>query len=315
MAKISFQQIPAELDELFKKVISPSDTYWNSRAVSKKRLLSKPRLRRITQRSIMPQTKLDWAELPEGAQDEWKVAGQQQSYSSWSTYLQEKAFALKAGVEQEPIPRLSRQGKVGYIIINNPDTEILLEQPHPFIYYKYRKVRGTKSKYEKQRTTEIVALPMTVAVSYKSDLEAVEGSTNTELYALLLSEYQGRTIITKVSIPFELQRGWNRAETTISDVRGRIRAYNLYIHLQGVEGTLEFDNVKVEHTGHNWARDKRCNAVDREFTRQWYNVPAHWADIIRGDASAYYSTYHFSGNEAYFGDIQYGDCFYGGVIE
>jgi len=54
---------------------------------------------------------------------------------------------------------------------------------------------------------------------------------------------------------------------------------------------LYFDNIIVEHTGQNWARDPFCNNVAQTFTRGFYQIPKHWAAVILPEGSWYDSIY------------------------
>jgi len=84
---------------------------------------------------------------------------------------------------------------------------------------------------------------------------------------------------------------WKNAETTLTTLLGYVIRYDLYIHLYNLQGDLYVDNIKVEHSGQNWARDPWCKDINQGFTRAFYQIPKHWAGVIVPDGAIYDSIY------------------------
>jgi hypothetical protein len=292
MAKVNYVEIPIELQEKYQKFILPNDRYFNSRQCKKSQLISKPRLQKLTQRSILPQIKDEWNALSAGDKLLWKTAGQASGFTGYQYFVHDKALRIKNGLAGTATPDTIKQGWVGELVIEAPDTNLVLMQAHPISYWIQRKKRGTKSQYELVNLTEISALPLTIAISYASALTDVSGAPVARFYAKIKSEYQGRVIETIEAINFDLTSDWQRQTRTINNVRGVFRSYALYIELDGVQGKLRFDNVRAEHSGQNWARDPKCNKIEQTFTRQFFNVPKHWVAEEEGENTNYYSIYH-----------------------
>jgi len=311
MVKIGATLIPPELLEKYRKVVNANDRYWNSRATKKNALLSRPRLLKLAQRSLLPMIKDEWNAMSTEDKALWALSGQSNGMTGYNSYVQDKAMRINYGLINDAEPSIIKQGKVGKIIILDPDTQIQLMQAHPVAYWIVRKKSGTKSQYEKIQLTEILTLPFEIAISYKSSLIPTSAEYSAQYYAIVRSEYQGRTIETKLSIPFINDTVWRRTTKELGSVRGNIRSYTLFLEVINMQGTLRFDNLRAEHTGQNWARDKRCNKIETTFTRQYYNVPKHWEPVIIGDNSDYYSEYHTFFNEYGYGDHLYAEGLYG----
>jgi len=307
MAKITYIDIPPEMVDKYYGELSPTDRYYLARMTRKTKLFSRPRLASITARSMLPQVTAEWNAFSAETKNNWKLAGQKSGYSGWQTYLQDRVIMLKHAIAGLPEAGIERQGWVGYITIQGSATEMELIQFHPYAYWVLKKKSGTKSQYELIRLTENVTMPFKIGISYKADLELLghqygegqygenqygDGWYIAEFYARIVTLKDGGKIDNYIQIRLNLNQEWTIAEETLSSISGTIYGYQLYIHLKNVAGTLEFDNVIAQHSGQNWARDKRCSNISRIFTRQYYNVPKHWLDII-SPAGAYYGTKHY----------------------
>ena len=84
---------------------------------------------------------------------------------------------------------------------------------------------------------------------------------------------------------------WLYVEAILSEIQSYIVRYDLYIEIKGLQGTLQFDNVKVEHSAQNWARDPQCNNIKQGFTRGMYQIPVHWAPVVQPNGAQFESVY------------------------
>lgn len=180
---------------------------------------------------------------------------------------------------------------VGKILIEAPAEEIKIAQPHPSFYWLYRQVSGKKGVYEAVKVNESFALPLKLTINYKSDLVSTGEGSFARFYASVRRLYQGQNLNDDLIINIPLSSAWASQNNTLSSVTGLAIAYNLYIHLYKVRGTLLLDNIKAEHSSANWVRDTYCKKIEQDFTRQWYQVPKHWAPIILPSGSQYQSIY------------------------
>ena len=165
----------------------------------------------------------------------------------------------------------------------------------------FKKVTGTRDQYEPVKITESFDLPIDIKISYKSNLTSVDvgapfglgefeianselgvsssGTGSARFYVSVLSHYQGRDIFTNSEIFFDLSSDWTSATASISSVLGLVRGYNAYIEILNARGDLYVDNIELNHSGHNWARDPYCNDLNQGFTKAFYQVAKHWEAV------------------------------------
>ena len=182
-------------------------------------------------------------------------------------------------------------GAVGRVEIAAPATKVVLAQFHPILYYVSKKMRGNTTEREDVAVNERLQLPLEIGCSFRSNLTSAAAEPKAEFYAIVYSSYQGRTIETKVGFDIPLTTGWTQQTASISGVIGVARSYDLYINLDGVRGWFEWDNVIAEHTGTNWARDKRCLDVNNELTVANYQIEKSWEEQFLPSGTGFDSVY------------------------
>lgn len=291
MALVGALEIPTELIELFRSLLS-STSNRGSGAIRKHGYLpSRAQVVSLTTRSLLPQIRDDWNALSDVDRVAWKAAAAVTSMNGWNLYVQDRAYRIKYGIAGAAVPSLLHQYKVGRVEIAAPAQKTVLAQFHPVLYYVSKKMRGNTSQYEDVKVTEKLQLPLEVGCSFRSNLFAVTGTPKAEFYAIVYSNYQGRTIETKVGFDIPLISGWTSETATITDVLGVARSYTLFINLDGVRGYFEWDNVTANHTGTNWARDKRCSDVNNELTRNNYQIEKSWEEQFLPTGAGFDSVY------------------------
>ena len=145
--------------------------------------------------------------------------------------------------------------------------------------------------YEPKQVTEILALPLEIGLSYKSDLTSTGEGSFARLYASIRHLYQGQNLNHDLIIDIPLSSAWNKTTETVSELLGIVTSYNLYIHLYNVRGELLFDNITSKHSGSNWARDTFCEKIEETFTRGFYQISKPWAPVTLPAGAVYYSKY------------------------
>lgn len=291
MAQTGALDIPPELLELFRRVVS-STSNRTSGAIRKSGYLpSRARVVELTTRSLLPQIRDAWAGLSPTQQAAWKAAAAVTSMNGWNLFVQDTAYRIKYGMPGLAVPSLLHQYKVGRVEINAPAQRVVLEQLHPNKYYVSKKMRGDTTLREDVAVFEPFHLPLTVGCSYRSDLVDVTGTGSAKFYAIVYSQYQGRTIENQVGFDIPLQTDWTQQQATITEVIGTSRDYNIWIVLDGVRGWFEWDNVVALHTGTNWARDKRCNDVNNNLTKANFQIEASWEEQFLPTGAGFDSVY------------------------
>ena len=292
MAKVSLVSIPSGMEAQYKNVLQPSDRFAVSSVRIKQLFLSRQKVKGVTEKSLLVSLAPVWAAMSSGDQAAWALAGVASGLSGWRMFVYDTCARRKAGLAGYATPNATYQALVGHIEIVSPATGLLLEQLHPLTYYVYKKVAGTKSQYNPVKVVESFGFPLQIGISWHTALVAAGANPRARFYCVVYSSYQGRTLETLVSIPFGLADGWQNASATLSTVYGPIQGYSAYIEVYNATGDLFFDNVVIKHSALNWARDPDCNNVAQEFTKQWEQIPAHWAPVAIVSGADFGSFYY-----------------------
>lgn len=292
MAKINYWQIPDEWVPLVEKLLAWNDRFFFPSVRSKRAFTSRKRVTGLTQRSLMPQASQSWQSLSAGEKDNWAAAAGVSNQTGFQLFLQDYVARVKNNLSVPGTPSTVVQHKVGRAVIAFPAAGFLLRQEHPFRYYIQRKVTGSRDSFEPVEIIEDFALPFTIGISHRTDLQSVGANSRARFYVEILSNYQGRDIVTEHSIQFGLTDPWRYDELVIASVQGLPKCYTAYIDVLDCDGTIEWDNVKLYHSGQNWARDFRCNNVRTTLTRAFYYIARNWEPVIE-PPGFFYDSIHY----------------------
>lgn len=277
MPRVAYIDVPPELAGFYPKQFAPLYKTVNSSVRWNGRLIPPRKKYKYTTKSLLPQIRDLWNGLTLTEQQAWRDAGHMQSYGAWNTFVQDTAYRLKYGIPGLADPSTLRTYKCGEILMPVDGPSFKLVQEHPIEYFKMRKVRGTKSQYEPVAIDEQLVLPLTVGLTFRTNLTATDANPIVRFYAEVHYSYQGTTPTTQVGFDIPLVSGWQRQTATLNGVVGHARWYTLVFELSGVSGTLQFDLVQSEHSGTNYARDFRCSSIGTGFTNTNYQLPKAWA--------------------------------------
>ena len=316
MAKTSYIKIPPELEEKYYSDLQSRDRFIVPGIRAKGIVISRKKRKDLQSKTLLDICSNYWKNFTDEQRANWKAADQHNVKHGWRTFVSDQTSRILLGLEGVTTPSEYHQGKVGYILIEDPAEEIKLIQPHPSSYWVKSKVVGKDGMYEPKQVTEILALPLEIGLSYKSDLISTGPGSFVHFYASIRHLYQGQNLNHDLIIDIPLQSHWYKETQTISELLGIVTSYNLYIHLYNVRGELFFDNITSKHSGSNWARDTFCEKIEESFTRGFYQIPKHWAPVTLPAGAIYYSKY--VGSEIYEASIYglkwYGIANYGDVI-
>ena len=302
MAKVEYVYIVPGLESGYFKVLQSGDRFAHSRMTRKIALYSKKRVKGITARSLLPQIAAAWELLSVEEKAAWSLAGAETNLNGWRLFVQDMSARIKNEMPGVVVPSLLHQSWVGNLHIGDLADEIKIAQLHPRFYWISRKVTGKKGMYQPVLITEDLALPVTISLNYKSDLDCpLFGDANfgvynfgayvLKFYAQFWYSYQGVNLLENLGIELDLLSDWKYSEATLTSLRGYVVGYSLFFHLEGVQGELYFDDVKSVHSGQNWVRDPFCKDINQGFTRAFYQVPKHWAGVVVPVGSWYDSIY------------------------
>ena len=291
MAKSGYLTLSSLEEEAYFAFLRPGDRFISPRVNRKVELMSQRRKKGVSQRSLLPLCSEIWAGYTDEQKLAWKTAAGYCNMTNWRLFVRDKCYRVINDIAGEATPNNYHQALVGELSIEAPADELKIFQPHPYVYYISKKVTGTKSMYEPFLVQEKLALPLQIGLSYKSDLAVTEAGGYAKFYAIVRRLYQGNNIDTVLEINLDLEADWKTATATLTSLLGQYTSYSLYFHLYHVTGTLLVDNIKAVHSSQNWARDLSCQDIHQDFTRAFYQVPAHWSALVIPDGSFFESVY------------------------
>lgn len=291
MSQTGYIDLDTAQEAMFFGALRSGDRFISSRVNRKIALMSKRRRVGVSQRSLLPLCGQIWASMTAGQKTAWSTAGSYCNLNGWRLFVRDKIYREVNGIAGEATPNNYHQALVGQLQIDAPADELKIFQPHPSSYYISKKVAGKKGMYEPVLVSEKLVFPLQIGLSYKSDLEVTEAGGFAKFYAIVRRLYQGNNLDEILEINLDLVTDWKTATATLSSLLGQYTSYALYFHLYKVTGTLLVDNIKAVHASQNWARDPSCQDIHQDFTRAFYQVPAHWSALEIPDGSFFESVY------------------------
>jgi hypothetical protein len=291
MAKTTFIDLSQTSEELFYKNLQPGDRFLTSSIRVKSPVLSRYKISKLTQKSLLPQISADWALKSDSEKLAWTNAGAECGLNGWRLYVKDKCARIKNGLTGDATPSLLHQVWAGKILIQAPATQIKIVQLHPRNYYIYKKIPGTKSQYQNVLITEAIGLPFTLGCNYKSDFTVAGPDPYAKLFGEFWYSYQGVDLYGRVEIALDFSHDWQSVSKIINSLETILIGYNLYIEIHDLQGSILFDKIKAEHNGQNWCRDTYMQDFNVEFTKQFYQIPKNWAPITMPDGATYDSIY------------------------
>jgi len=292
MAKTTFLDIPAGFDFAYNKALTTNDRFQFPSVRLKKVFFSRRRLKGLSQKSLLPQCSAIWKTLDTSTQNAWNYSGEIINITGFKLFVADYVLRLQNGMTGVSTPSLLYQTKVGKLQVSEPATSMLLTQLHPLTYWVSNPVRGKKGMREPVLVIENFYLPLVLTISYKTNLTSLGADSRARFYAVVYSNYQGRTIETVCEVPFDFVTDWKSGTSTISNVKGLIKSYALFLELNNVSGTLYVDNISAFHSGFNWARDSECRDLDQSFTKAFFQVPKNWVAVDISDGCFFGSVYY-----------------------
>lgn len=292
MVRVSFVLIPPGMEDIYKKVIKPNDRFSFSSVRRKALFTSRKRKKTLTLYSLFVPASAEWNTLSPTVQNDWKTAGLASNYTGFQCFLRDYASRKRNNLTTPGTANNFVQNNCLRCTISSPATAIKLAQEHPFAYYVQRKVTGTRNQFKPVLVTESFGMPVELKFRAHSALTSAGANPYARVYLEIYSNYQGRDIITNLTISVSLVSGWALYSDTLNQAIGTVRGYNAYIDLHDVQGTFEIDNIAINHSAQNWCRDPRCDKSAVSFTRAFYQIARNWVGIDLPIGSYYDSIYY-----------------------
>ena len=291
ITKTTYIDILPELEDSFFTGIRSGDRFVYSRVAKKQDFFSRKKRKGCSQKSLLPQVAELWAGLTDEQREAWSDAGAECGLNGWRLFVQDTCARIINDLAGVATPSLLHQSWVGNLHIVAPASEIKIVQLHPHFYWVSKKIKGKKGMYEPVLVNEDLSLPLKISLNYKSNLTEVDTPSFAKFYARFWHSYQGADRYTDLCIDLDYSHDWQNATAELTEVLGYVIRYDLYFHLSNLRGDLFFDNIKVEHSGQNWARDPFCKDINQGFTRAFYQIPKHWSGSVVPDGAMYETIY------------------------
>lgn len=302
MAKTQTITTPDELKNLQAKAVEQRDRFILGVAQGHKREPSKMQKKLLKRAAVVnsPQEGRGslfkflspyWRSLTDMQKATWASAAVYSNLNNWQLFISDNAARIRNSISFPATPSDVWQVRAGRILIESPATEIILKQEHPQEYVVAQKIVGKSWKYELVTITETFSLPLELKISYKADLSATGPTQYARYFARVWTSYQGEDIYTDFAIDFNPSTDWTEDTVSTSGLRGIIIGYILYLDIEGYTGELLFDNIQANHSGTNWARDPRCDDVQKTFTKAFAAVPPFWVPVSLSTGASFATEY------------------------
>ena len=297
MAKTQYVNIPDELRTRFSRAIQLRDRFYLGVAQSQRALPSRRVRKELSRAAIInsPQRGRGslfrylsplWRALTAHQRDLWRQAAIPSFINGWQLFISDNAARIRNNLIYPVTPNQLWQVNAGNIHIQAPASEIVLKQDHPFEYYVARPIRGRSWKQELVLIREPFSLPLELQIRYRASLTPVSGfvpppgeTVRARYVAEVNLSYQGQDITRTLEIPFLLNTEWTFANATLAPTGAILISYTLKLEIVGYRGRFLFDNIRAIHSVQNWARDPRCDNVNRRFIGPFSIVPPYWRAI------------------------------------
>jgi len=289
--RITTLNVPADLREKYERILAALERFFYPRLARKPRLLSRARRQALLGVTYMFYAADLWRQKSEAEKQEWKNAAEKCGLNGWQLYLKDKVYRLMNNIPGDAVPSIYHQYFVGHIKIESPATKILITQRHPYTWWEWYKKPRRKRMYSKQKITERLTFPFKIALSRRTNLTAVGDLPYCYLLAKIIHFYEGHLFYTMYPIDIPLVSDWGYQEKIIEAPGGYVGTYELQIRLNDVQGEMWFDNIIAEHDGTNFARDKYCDNITREFFDEFFNVAMNWEPTDVPEGALYESIY------------------------
>ena len=324
MAKVEYVDILPGLEDSYFSVLRSGDRFISSRITNKITLFSRKKKKGLAARSLLPVISALWNAFSSAQKTAWANAGAEMGtfvltdalvvqstghilqenrgklfigtgkinyLNGYRLFVQDQTARIVNDLAGVATPSLFHQSWIGNLKISSPATELKIVQLHPRSYWVSKKVAGKKAMYEPVLVTEDLGLPCKISLNYRPVLTSQGGENFAKFYARFWYLYQGQNLYYDLEIPLDYTGVWQHAEATLTSLISSVVRVDLYFHLKGLRGDLYCDNIKLEHSGQNWARDPFCKDILQGFTRAFYQIPMHWAGVILPAGSTYDSVY------------------------
>lgn len=296
MVKVGFVNRTPDIKIPFNKAVVPVTKTVNSSMRANRNIVHRRRRGEIAGRSYLPVLRAIWVAMSTDDKTAWLSAAAVDGRPGWFFFVSEMSARWSSGLTEVTDITDLHAGRVGHVEIGGTATGILLQQDHNYQHKRMLRVMGSKTQKVPTVVKEVLSVPFTIGLSYRSNLTAAGPSPYARLYATITSAHKGSNPATEVECVLSLVSEWASSEQTLNALVGVPRHYSLSLELRDCTGTFEFDYVRAEHGGTNFAFDFRCDNIANGFNNANYQLPPPWAAIDLQAGATFSSVYPSDGD-------------------
>ena len=291
MAKIQNINVPPGQEELACRSFTLGDRYTFGSARSHQSELSDERKTELREQSLFYRLAQYWRLVTEPQKAAWAENSAFSALTNWQAFISENAGRLRKGFSVTLDPPPLHTGNVGRVLSLDDSSHFLVTQLHPKEYSALRRIPACPWRSRVVTITENFSFPLTLRIRYLLDVETSGDNPGARYSARVTTSYQGEDIVRVYSINLVPGTEWREVTLTITGQPGYFVSYDLEIEMLNYTANLYFDNVEANHSGMNWARDRKCNDVSRDFVRGFSQVLPYWIVQISENIAEFNSDY------------------------
>ena len=277
MAKTQTLTIPPGQEFLHRQSIEERDRFILGVVQAHKRITPLREKQRLRSQSIFSLLSPFWRALSDSEKASWSTSGATSGLNNWQAFISENAGARRTGQTLPVDPSNFHTGNVGLIASVLNVCHFSAVQFHPQKYLVARPIPGRTWKSELTTITEPFSFPLTLRIRYIFSVQSTGTDAVARYFARVTTSYQGEDIVRDYPITLIPGSAWREVTLTITGQLGFFVGYELHLEMINHAAFLYFDNIEATHSGTNWARDPKCNQVDRKFTKAFSLVSPYWS--------------------------------------
>lgn len=291
MVKVGYVNRTPDIKIPFNRAVVPLTKTVNSSMRANRNIVHRRRRSEIAGRSYLPALRAIWLNLTTEQKAAWFSAAAIDGRAGWFFFVSEMSARWASGLTGVTDITDLHAGRVGHVEIGGSATGILLQQDHNARHKRMIGVVGSKTQKVPTVVNEVLSFPLTIGMSYRSNLTAAGPNPYAKLYARVTTAYKGGNPPAQVECVLSLVSEWQSCESSLDAVVGVPRHYVLGLELHDCTGTLEFDYLRAEHGGTNFAFDIRCDDIAHGFSNANYKLPPPWAAVDLQAGATFGSVY------------------------
>lgn len=247
--------------DLLEKSIKIRDRYGTTRMDRKDVVWRKRNYKDFEIESQMDPAALLWDVQGDDTRALWNAAGAACGLTGYQLWLQEVGYRLLNDIPGIPTPVTSHQFKVLQYDLGVVPEYFRIYQTHMAEYSLLLPIVGKKNAKQVVTIIETLTSPLLVEFDYFSDLEWTAGTFLFRVWVQIVGTKSGVPKTDNFFVSLNEYANWERFSHEFVFDFDTVSYYFVIVHGSDYSGIFRIDNVKIEHSGQNWAFDPSCMEV------------------------------------------------------